>query len=63
MVQKLNTAERRAALVGPVGADGSLHVTDVEMKWALADLADSSESLTHRLLGGQSSSTDSASPG
>jgi hypothetical protein len=42
---------RRGALAAPIAADGSLRVTDRELQWALDDLAQSSDSLTHRFLG------------
>lgn len=50
---------RRAALAAPIASDGALTVTDRELQWALEDLGQSSESLTHRFLGVQ---TPDASP-
>jgi SpoVK/Ycf46/Vps4 family AAA+-type ATPase len=44
---------RRAALVAPIGEDGSIEVTDRELHWALEDLGAASGSLTHRFLGVQ----------
>lgn len=44
---------RRAALVAPIGQDGSIEVTDRELHWALEDLGAANGSLTHRFLGVQ----------